>query len=224
MAKAFKTFSNFTQVPNIIVNDHRVSLKAKGLYLYFCSKPDGWDFTLNGMTSQLKESKTSILSAINELCNYGYFEKIKNRSNSGRFLNNDYLINEYPFEAPQNPSKSKNRSRKNGVGKTESENHTTSNTITSNTKKSNTISTNGRERFSFSDFRDLFIIESDNKTFSLSEDNGTGFRSDTVFKIVGGLIYNQTANKYLTKDDAFKVWTYLFERFKDGAILKDIKG
>ena len=58
LSKSFQI--NFTQVPNQIINDERVSLKAKGLYLYFVSKPDNWQFSLNGMASQLKESKPSI--------------------------------------------------------------------------------------------------------------------------------------------------------------------
>jgi hypothetical protein len=44
MSKLKKYVRNYTQVPNDIINDKRLSLKAKGLYLFLVSKPDNWDF------------------------------------------------------------------------------------------------------------------------------------------------------------------------------------
>ena len=89
LKKSFRI--DFTQVPNVIINDSKVSLKAKGLYLYMISKPDNWQFSLKGMQTQLKESRNSILSTINELIKLGYLEKIKNRIN-GRQSANDYIM------------------------------------------------------------------------------------------------------------------------------------
>ena len=91
LSKSFKC--NFTQVPNEIINDKNVSLKAKGLYLYMVSKPDNWEFSLNGLTSQLQESKPAILRILDELIKCGYLEKIKNRIN-GRQALNDYILHE----------------------------------------------------------------------------------------------------------------------------------
>jgi len=89
LKKSFRI--DFTQVPNFIINDSKASLKAKGLYLYMISKPDNWQFSLKGMQTQLKESKTTILRVLDELIKLGYLEKIKNRIN-GRQSANDYIM------------------------------------------------------------------------------------------------------------------------------------
>lgn len=58
---------NFTIVSNIVLNDENISLKAKGLYAFLCSKPDDWDFNYKGLRSQLKEGEKAIRTACREL-------------------------------------------------------------------------------------------------------------------------------------------------------------
>ena len=167
---------NFTQVPNIIINDKKVSLKAKGLYLYMVSKPDNWEFSLNGMESQLKESRTAIVRIIDELIICGYMDKIKNRIN-GKQATNDYILH----LEPQIRSEYQNVTQKMRLTKCDSQNDTTSNTNTSNTKKSNTNSTKG-ERISFSSFRERYISKNIGEPFKLAECKP--WSSDTPFVII----------------------------------------
>ncbi len=134
LKKSFKI--SFTQVPNEIINDINVSLKAKGLYLYMVSKPDNWEFSLLGMVSQLKEGKTALLAIMNELIKFGYMEKIKNRVN-GRQSVNDYILHLEPTKSLKQ-SEYQNESQKERVSFSNSENKSTSNTIPSNKEKSNT--------------------------------------------------------------------------------------
>ena len=75
----------FVQIPNDILYDETLSLKAKGLYSYMLSKPDNWNFTSRSMASQLKEARRSILSAINELKDFGLLEYKRLRGGSGRY-------------------------------------------------------------------------------------------------------------------------------------------
>jgi len=67
----------FTQISNELLNDIEISLKAKGLYSFMYSKPDGWYFTVNSMAAQLKDGRESIMSALKELINAGYIERHK---------------------------------------------------------------------------------------------------------------------------------------------------
>lgn len=208
MGKLSKAFTcNFTQVPNEIINDKSVSLKAKGLYLYFISKPDQWDFSLNGMCSQLKEGKESLLSAIDELCKYGYMRKTKVRNGSKQGVN-DYDI----FESPYFPSESGNQSLETRVRKPESGNCTTSNTNTSKKEKSNTLSSKGEKFLDFNSFREKFKSAFVDLPFTT---NGIGWRSDTEFLIKHGLIYNTVSDRVLNKDEALTVWNYLHEHQAD---------
>ena len=207
LSKSFEI--HFTQVPNQIINDERVSLKAKGLYLYFVSKPDYWEFSLNGMTSQLKESKDTIISIITELCKFGYMDKIKKRNGSRQGLN-DYVLHLEPYKMPYSSPESKNQSLKIRVGKSESENSTTSNTKLSNKEKSNTLSSSERENFR--KFKEQFLEHIGNKLFYTE---GIGWLPDTPFKIYNGYIYNVVANKIISKDESFKIWQYLYNIRKE---------
>jgi len=81
----------FTQVPNEIINDERVSLKAKGLYLYMVSKPDNWEFSMSGIASQNKDGREAVSNIIKELIKFGYLIEHKNRIN-GKFAISDYEI------------------------------------------------------------------------------------------------------------------------------------
>jgi len=57
----------FTQVPNSLLDDNKISLKAKGLYSFMLSKPDNWNFTTRSMANLLNVGRDSILTALEEL-------------------------------------------------------------------------------------------------------------------------------------------------------------
>lgn len=63
--------SSYTQVPNEIINNKELSLKAKGLLCYLISKPDGWNFSAENIATQNKEGLLAIKSALKELENLG---------------------------------------------------------------------------------------------------------------------------------------------------------
>lgn len=70
--KIKKYNTGYTQVLNDVLYDNRLSLRAKGIYAYLFSKPDGWQFHTNTMSKDLKESKGQIYAAIKELIVCGY--------------------------------------------------------------------------------------------------------------------------------------------------------
>ena len=75
---------NFTQVSNIVLNDKRLSLKAKGLYAYLFSKPDNWIFLVDIILSDIKEGRDAFYSALNELIKNGYIIKYRERKENGK--------------------------------------------------------------------------------------------------------------------------------------------
>lgn len=84
MEKIKKFKLSFTQVPNAVLNDKRLSLKAKGLYAYLFSKPDDWVFHIGVMEEELKESRGQIYSIIKELILFGYIIR-KQINENGKF-------------------------------------------------------------------------------------------------------------------------------------------
>ena len=79
--------------PRKLLEDRNISLKAKGIYAFMECKIDGWNFTASSMASQLKESRKTILVAMQELKANGWLTYHKNRDGSGVYeLIGNYVI------------------------------------------------------------------------------------------------------------------------------------
>ena len=65
----------FTQVANSVLCDKNLSWKAKGLFGYIYSKPDGWDFHGDRITKDGKDKRDSVFSGIKELEEAGYLSR-----------------------------------------------------------------------------------------------------------------------------------------------------
>jgi len=67
----------FTQVKNDILYNKSLSLKAKGLYAYLYSKPDGWSFSAKNIAKESKDGEDGILTCLRELQDSGYITRVK---------------------------------------------------------------------------------------------------------------------------------------------------
>lgn len=74
----------FTQVANGVLYDKNLTLKAKGLYSYLYSKPDGWQFSSTRIAQETKDSRDAVRSAILELEQCGYL--IRHKMSDGRMI------------------------------------------------------------------------------------------------------------------------------------------
>lgn len=77
MSKLKKQKTGFTQVSNIVLVGNKISLKAKGLYAYLFSKPDGWDFSGDRIAKENKEGRKAIFSGLKELEKYGFIKRTR---------------------------------------------------------------------------------------------------------------------------------------------------
>jgi hypothetical protein len=89
---------SYSRLSNTIVNDARISLAAKGLWLFLLSKPDTWFITINGVASQIKERHTTIKRLLKELERYGYVERRKTSKGKGQ-IETITTIFEEPFSS-----------------------------------------------------------------------------------------------------------------------------
>lgn len=102
-----KKINNFTICDNYHLRDLNISLKAKGLLSQMLSLPEGWDYTLAGLSKINKESVTAIRSGIKELEAAGYLVRRQTTDSNGKFAANEYTIYERPLsENPVFESKS----------------------------------------------------------------------------------------------------------------------
>lgn len=87
----------FTQVANRVIEDPSLSWKAKGLFSYLYSKPEGWDFSVHRIVKESKDGMQSLLAGIKELEVAGYLDR--RRLANGRM---EYYIAFEPHSENQN--------------------------------------------------------------------------------------------------------------------------
>lgn len=80
MAKLNKEEVGFTQIKNEVLTDKKLSWKAKGLFAYLFSKPDGWDFSAERIALDSTGGREAVLSGIKELEKEGYLSRKKHGS------------------------------------------------------------------------------------------------------------------------------------------------
>jgi hypothetical protein len=78
--------TRFGTTPVTLLNDKDLSLTAKGLYGYLQSKPDEWDFSINGIASQCKEGQKAIRTAIKELETAGWLVRHNHQGEGGKWV------------------------------------------------------------------------------------------------------------------------------------------
>ena len=84
----------YNQALNELLNNKKISLKAKGLFEYLQSKPDGWKVSEERISLQLKEGKSAIREALHELEKFGYLRRERVRNKTGKWDGRDYYL--YP--------------------------------------------------------------------------------------------------------------------------------
>ena len=155
----------FTAVPNIVLNDPRLTFKAKGIYSYLFSKPDGWVFYNQAILNETAEGITSFQSGIKELVKYGWLKKQQLIAKNGQFGGNEYeLMTELPTQ--ENMSTVTHKKSKAPLEKPVTENPVSDNPVTENiltykeinNKEINKVKSNNINIITKKEFIDLSII------------------------------------------------------------------
>lgn len=88
--------NRYSVIPNDLVNNPEISLRAKGLFAFIQSKPEGWDFSADRISKQTKEGLQAVISALKELEKSGYLLREKIQNEHGHWGVN-YILKESPF-------------------------------------------------------------------------------------------------------------------------------
>lgn len=88
---------NYTVMSNYHLRDKSLTLKAKGLLSLMLSLPDDWDYSIAGLVTQVKEGRTAVTSALDELIENNYVIREAVRKN-GRISDWNYTVYEMPTE------------------------------------------------------------------------------------------------------------------------------
>ena len=82
--RVFRSQTPFTTIPNAILEDDRLSFRAKGLLIYLLSKPDCWKVRQNHLASVGPDGAHSMRTAISELEDAGYMRLTTIRDAEGK--------------------------------------------------------------------------------------------------------------------------------------------
>ena len=95
----------YGSIPRTVMQEARLSVKAKGLYAYFCSYCGAGDCAFprkDHILYHLGISEPTYYKALNQLKELDYL-RVEQRKDAGRFAVNDYWLNEFPGMAEPLP-------------------------------------------------------------------------------------------------------------------------
>lgn len=84
----------YATIPNSILNCKDISFRAKGIWAYIYSKPDGWNFSIKNIANQSKEGREAIKNAIKELETQHLLKRTKFQNELG-YWDVEYLLLEH---------------------------------------------------------------------------------------------------------------------------------
>jgi len=79
-------------IPDEILNDTNLSFKAKGLYGFLQSKPDGWRFSVERIAKQSKDGRAGIRAGLKELEGAGLLKRVPRKNKEGKWEGYDYIL------------------------------------------------------------------------------------------------------------------------------------
>lgn len=68
-------FTGFAQVPNQLLEDERISWRAKGVHGYLLSRPENWETDADRIAAAGKEGREAVRTAMRELETYGWIAR-----------------------------------------------------------------------------------------------------------------------------------------------------
>jgi hypothetical protein len=112
MANFNNELNNYQAIPRDLIFDNTLSDRARFIFCFMASKPNGWDFFLEPMAKEIGYSVETLRKYINELVNSGWLEKGKQKKEKGVFG-----ATEYTLKATKSPCTENTESENFRVGK-----------------------------------------------------------------------------------------------------------
>jgi len=84
----------FTIIDNRILEDDRLSLKAKGILCYLLSRPDNWQVSDAHLSTIGPDGEAAVRSALKEIEDAGYLVRVRQQGERGRFEWTSYVYDE----------------------------------------------------------------------------------------------------------------------------------
>lgn len=93
----------YVRIDRAAAQDSRLSLEARGLFVYLRSKPRDWRIVPEDIQREGKIGRDKAYKLLRELLAAGYLERPRVRQSNGTFLWGDYRLRETSAPLPENP-------------------------------------------------------------------------------------------------------------------------
>jgi hypothetical protein len=92
---------HYAQIHNDLLEDERLSYRARGLAAYMLSRPPGWSTDSKTLAAHAREGRDAVRAALRELEQAGYLVRTKWQDDRGRFHNDQYISDQPQQTLPQ---------------------------------------------------------------------------------------------------------------------------
>lgn len=100
--RAPRPVDHYVIIRNDVVRDERLSYRARGLLVAILSRPDDWRTSARQLAREGPDGETAILTALRELEDLGYLQRVRRHGPSGRFVR-DLVVYDTPGDRPPLP-------------------------------------------------------------------------------------------------------------------------
>jgi Helix-turn-helix domain len=117
--------NGFTQIANTLVEDSRLSWKAKMILVYLLSRPDYWRINKKDIENRATDGRESVQNGLNELKELGYLHIYQDRNEKGQMIGWVWEYDDVPFATDERQNR--NTDNQQEIGETMQENRMTEN-------------------------------------------------------------------------------------------------
>ena len=96
--------SNFTAIPNAIIDNRELSAEARWVLIYLLSKPKDWVVRVTDIRAAGNLGRDKAYSLMKELVEARYVEKVQGRNEDGSYGDAEYLVVDQPFTEKPYPA------------------------------------------------------------------------------------------------------------------------
>ena len=97
-----KHSNNYVILDKTFLEDDGLTWKAKGILTYLLSRPDGWEVRVSDLVKHSQDGKTAVYSALKELKEAGYYQKVPVRDEKSRIIRWESTVSELPMTDQEN--------------------------------------------------------------------------------------------------------------------------
>lgn len=98
MAKIKKRYQKqYTVTDNTLIEDDRLSWKARGIFNYLWAKSDDWDFYELEVMKHATDGRDSLRTGLKELENFGYLKRSRARNSKGQVITSTWILSDTPM-------------------------------------------------------------------------------------------------------------------------------